>query len=167
MGTCVDKASILGEEDGDGPLERGARQREVSVRAEVAKHIRDTENKEVEEGTDGRGSDGARLWHSNRCAAAQLWSPDKGDSGQLRTLNRCGEFLALDPRWQAQRPKEVMGTETVITGQGNTIVCRTQVHSKGSLWEKESGDTEISSIREESSHDDPLRGAMALRDLLH
>ncbi|RZS27590.1 hypothetical protein BHM03_00061092, partial [Ensete ventricosum] len=48
-----DKASILGEEDGDGPLERGARQREVSVRAEVAKHIRDTENKEVEEGTNG------------------------------------------------------------------------------------------------------------------
>ncbi|RRT78351.1 hypothetical protein B296_00019629 [Ensete ventricosum] len=59
----LDKASILGEEDGDRPLEHGARQREVSVRSEVAKHVRDTENKEVEEGADGcmQQSGGAEL----------------------------------------------------------------------------------------------------------
>ncbi|RWW41505.1 hypothetical protein BHE74_00053006 [Ensete ventricosum] len=43
----------------------------------------------------------------------------------------------------------------------------TQVRSKGSPQEKESGGTEISSIIEESSRGDPPRGVVALWDLLH
>ncbi|RRT37361.1 hypothetical protein B296_00047648 [Ensete ventricosum] len=51
----ADEASTLGEEDEDEPLERGAWRREVSIGIEVAKHVREAENIEVEEGADGRG----------------------------------------------------------------------------------------------------------------
>ncbi|RWV80174.1 hypothetical protein BHE74_00027807 [Ensete ventricosum] len=51
----ADEASTLGEENEDGPLERGAWRHEVSIGIEVAKHVREAENIEVEEGADGKG----------------------------------------------------------------------------------------------------------------
>ncbi|RRT56962.1 hypothetical protein B296_00038345 [Ensete ventricosum] len=51
----ADEANTLGEEDEDGSLEHGARQREVSIETEVVNHVDEEENRKVEEGADGKG----------------------------------------------------------------------------------------------------------------